>query len=53
MKDTGFFFKMDYQDKYKLDFCVEKTGIDKSMLIRTLIDCLFHDLDPPFREFSS
>jgi hypothetical protein len=52
-RDKGFFFRMDYSDLYKLDFCTEKTGLEKSELIRGLIDGLFHDLDPPFREFSS
>jgi hypothetical protein len=52
-KNKGFFFRMEYSDQYKLDFCIDKLGIDKSKLLRVLIDLTFHDLDPPFREFTS
>ena len=52
-KGQTFLFRLDYTDEYKLDFCINKTGLDKSNLIRLLIDGLFHDLNPPFREYSS
>jgi len=53
LKSKGFFFRMEHSDLYKLDFCTNKLNMGKSELIRVLIDLMFHDLDPPFREFTS
>ena len=53
MKNGRFEIRLDYHDKFKLDWCCDKLGLQASELIRSLIDVTFHDLNPPFREYST
>jgi antitoxin component of RelBE/YafQ-DinJ toxin-antitoxin module len=53
MKNHRLDIRIDYMDKYKLDYCCDKLGVDQSTLIRSLICIMYHEIDPPFREYSS
>lgn len=41
------------KDLWKLEFCTKNTGLSNSEFLRVMIDIMYHDLNPPFREYSS
>lgn len=53
MKNLNMLIRIGADDDFKLEHITKKTGLSRSEVIRILINMLYHDMDPPFREFSS
>lgn len=45
--------RLDTRTQYKLDYIVEKLDMPKTDVIKGMIDIVFHEIDPPFRDIST